>query len=353
MSNTLIVRDAVALVCGETSVGADLAEHLRARIAAARTLPGDQVEECFAVLAPESGEDAPADLLQAALILAVAHPHAAAKHKLLPAVLGRRLAVACEKGEDVDAAFAVLHFSADLAPGHSGVERATASLMRRQGMVQELVDRYLERAQRLLDEGEHTEAIPWLREVLLLDRSRKDVARMIRDLRFDEVSSAKARRRRFRIAGVALAFSLALSVGVLREIRLRREFGRIQAAKPGDLPTLNARLAAVETFVSDNPVWHGALSVLKERTDMRVQIERIIAEEAAKAERDAAERERHDRIADSSVILARSLVSRGEYAEAIAEFQKALELGSPSWPWRERTERDVEALKEHLAGEGS
>jgi len=352
MSNTLIVRDAVALACGDLAGGAELEAHLLERVEITRSLPDDQVQECFDVLAPDAGDEAQAEVLAAALILTAAHPRAAAAFKLSPAVVGRRLAAAFERAEDVDFAFASLRVAGRFAPGNAGIERATASLMRRQGMVQELVDRYLDRAQRLLDEGEHAEAIPWLREVLALDRSRKDVARMIRDLRFDEVSSANARKRRVRIAGLALAVSLGLSFAALREVRLRSDFADLPQAIPGDVPSLNARLAAVEEFVAANPVWHGALGALQERSELRVLIERIVEDEAAKREKAETARERMDEMADGSTVLARRLYERGDAQGALDEFEKALSIASESWPQRERTERDIAALKEAIAEEG-
>ena len=353
MTNTLIVRDAIALVLGEAVGGADLEAHLRARVAAARSLDESQVRDCLEVVAPDAGEDAQPEVLATAFVLAAAHPRASAAHQLNAAVVGRRLSAAYERADDVDSAFAALRIASELVPRNAGLERAMASLMRRKGMVQELVERYLERAQQLLDEGEHAEAIPWLREVLALDRSRKDVARMIRDLRFDEVSSVKSRRRRIRIAGVALVLSLAASVGVLRELRLRADFESLPEAVPGNLATLSARLAAVEAFVAANPVWHGALDVLQERADLRVQIERVAEEEAVKAKRVDFDREQRNMMADGAVILARRHAEVGDFAAALQEFRRALSLSSESWSQRERTQRDVEALAKHLEEGGS
>jgi tetratricopeptide (TPR) repeat protein len=349
MSSTLIVRDAIALVMGDDAAPPELEGHLRARVEAVRSMPSKQVEEVLATIAADAGEDAASDVLSAALVLCLAHPRQAAGQKLNAAACGRRLAGAFEREENVDSAFAALRVVSAAAPGNAGIERAYASLMRRQGMVQELVDRYLARAQHLLDEGEQQEAIPWLREVLLLDRSRKDVARMIRDLRFDEVESKRARRRRVRVAGVALALSLAVSLGVLRERNVRRQFEVIPAAMHGDLPALQTRLGAIERFVGANPVWHGALGALQERSELRVEIERLQEEAAARLELEESARRRQDSMADSACIMARHAAERGDFAAALEEFRHALELASESWPHTERTRRDVEALEEHLA----
>lgn len=353
MTSTLIVRDAVSLVLGEMAAHVDYEDHLRARVAAATELPSERLEECLATIAPDAGEGAQPDVLGAALVLTLAHPKAAAAHRMSAPVVGRRLAAWYESADDVEFAFAVLHLVGDFAPGNAAIERATASLMRRQGMVQELVERYLDRAQRLLDEGENHEAIPWLREVLLLDRSRKDVARMIRDLRFDEVESKRARSRRVRLAGVVLGLSAIATLATMRELKVKREFAEIPAAQAGDLETLRFRLDSIEAFVTANPIWHGALGALQERSDLRVEIDRIMEKEAAHADRAEASRRRKDSLADNARSLGRRSAEQGDYQAALSEFEKALQLASDSWPHADRTQRDVEAIRAHLGEEGT
>ena len=57
------------------------------------------------------------------------------------------------------------------------MELELAGVMRRSGNTTELVDRYLERAQLHMQRKEMDAALPWLQEVMALDRNRKDVCR--------------------------------------------------------------------------------------------------------------------------------------------------------------------------------
>jgi tetratricopeptide (TPR) repeat protein len=219
-------------------------------------------------------------------------------------------------------------------------------------MVQELVERYMARARKLLDGGATQEAIPWLREVLQLDRSRKDVARMIRDLRYDEVAFKRSKRRRARTAVSVLAVSLGVALAGLREVKVRQGFAELPPAKSGDVASLRERLSALEDFIAAQPVWHGALTALKERSEVRVELDRLNTEEMARRERQAQERRKNDQLADAACARARGAADAGDFEAALREFQAALELASGEWAYRERTLRDVDAVVAYLGREG-
>src|ERR1051326_628003 len=149
MTTTLIVRDASLAINGAPEKRGEPREHLRLRIADVAHMEARTAEECVEVLSSVSnGEGADPDVLEALVIVGL------------------------------------------------------AQLMRRQGMVQDLVNRYFERARKLMREGRNNEAAGWLREVLQLDPSRKDAARLIRDLRFKRAGS----RRRRGNGGAGLRF---------------------------------------------------------------------------------------------------------------------------------------------------
>ncbi|MEM7308043.1 MAG: hypothetical protein AAF682_15295 [Planctomycetota bacterium] len=351
MTTSLIVRDALHLIQGEPQGPQDPEAHLRERIEAVQELASDQVSECIRVLAPSAGEDAEPEVTESALLLTLAHPKLADGAGMNAAVYGRLLAVRYEREGDSEAACAVLRVVAEYLPGNLAIERALASLMRRQGMVQELVERYLARAQKLLDDGANQEAIPWLREVLQLDRSRKDVARMIRDLRYDEVASQKSKRRRVRTGVTVLLISTGLTLATLREFKVRQEFAELPPAQNGDLTSLRERLASLETFIGTKPVWHGALTALKERSELRVQIDRLNTEEMTRRGHQAQTRRRNDQMAESARLRARKAAENGDFEEALRNFETALDLASEAWAHRDRTLRDVDAIVSYLAEE--
>ena len=353
MTSTLIVRDVLLLVHGEPQGPRDPEEHLRERTAALGSLSKEQVAEALELLGPAVGEEADAEVLEAALLMGLAYPGPASDHGLSAAVQGRQLAEMHERDGDSGAACAVLRVVCEHQPGNLALERSLAALMRRQGMASELVDRYLARAQEFLDAGCPQEAIPWLREVLQLDRSRKDVARMIRDLRFDEAASKRNAKRRVRAMLVSLLITAGVVAAVLREYRVRQDYAALPSGEDGQLASLRDRLSSLEGFIDTTPVWHGALGALKERSELRVKIDRLNTEEMARREMQAQSRRRSDMMADSARTRARQAVERGDFEAALTEFRAALELASADWNHRARTERDVESLEAFLRSEDS
>ena len=352
MSSTLIVRDALLVVHGDRAVPADAEQHLASRVAEARSFRRRVVEDCLEVLAPSAGgEESDPEVLEAVLILALAHPKLAEDHAVAPVVVGRRLATKQDHDGATEAAQRTLLALADSLPGNRAIERDLASLMRREGRVQDRVERYLERARLLLDEGCKQEAIPWLREVLQLDRSRKDVARMIRDLRFDEVAERKTKKRRVRVAVVVALLSLGISLAGLREVKVRREYAKLPGTD-ADLSSMRVRLAALEGFVDEYPVWHGALGVLQDRSRLRVEIDRLNTEILTLREMDASKVRRRQSQADGARVKARSLAEAGDFQGALDQFRRALDLAAPEWEHRARTERDIAAIAGLLMEEG-
>jgi tetratricopeptide (TPR) repeat protein len=122
--------------------------------------------------------------LESVVILALARPALVERLRLPLAQEGRRLAVLLERGGDAQRAQAVLELLLARAPSDRAVERDLSALMRRNGNLARLVERHLSRADECVRDGRRDEAVRWLREVLMLDPQRRDVARMIRDLNY-------------------------------------------------------------------------------------------------------------------------------------------------------------------------
>ena len=346
MTTTLIVRDASLAINGAPEKRGDPREHLRLRIAEVAHMDARTAEECVEVLSSVAeGEGADPDVLEGLVIIALAHPQLARRLAMPTLATGRRLAVRLERTGDIDRTLAVLEILQQHCPGQESLERDLAQLMRRQGMVQDLVNRYFERAQKLMREGRNNEAAGWLREVLQLDPSRKDAARLIRDLRFKRSSRTYRRGGGFRFVLVTLALSVGLSYEVLREFRVRAEFLALQPAAEGNVNALKRRLTDLEGFITLHPIWHGALGVLSERSELRVRL--AVLDEKQQREQEVRDQALRERLESADLCRARGLqlVQSGDLAQALESFRQALQYGGPGWPQYEKVSRDVSDLE--------
>ena len=354
MATTLIVRDATLAINGAAEKHTDPREHLRSRIAEVASLAPRTAEECMEVLnSAASGEQADPEVLEALIIVGLAHPMLASRMSIAPVNAGRRLAVRLERSGQIDRTLALLEVLLASFPGQDSLERDLAAVMRRQGMVQNLVERYFERAQKLIREGRHQESIKWLQEVLQLDRTRKDAARLIRDLRFRAKSHDRYKAVRWKFVMSALALSLGVSFLALREIRLKEEFGSIPQATEDNLGALRRRLTDVEAFAERHPVWHGGFGVVKERSRLRQIVERLEAK--ALITKEQQETRDRERLEAAQLARDRGLMKAadGDFPGAIVEFELALENGGENWPHRADIERQIQAIRAHLgAGTG-
>lgn len=352
MSSTLIVRDATLAINGAPESRREPGEHLRDRLQEVTRFDPGEVDEYVETLSPSvTAEEVDPEVLEALVLLGLGHPEIIPKLGISPVLAGRRLASHLERASKVQHALALLEFLVEEHPGQRALERDLAALMRRQGMMQDLVDRYLDRAKKLLRQKRTSEAIAWLREILLLDRSRKDVARMIRDLRFEEVDQSKDQKKRVRRMLFILAASLLMALGVLREMHVKRLYGELPSSTDGNLASMSARLEAVEVFMEAHPLWHGMLTVLEERSQLRVDVTTL--EEDARVAEHAVRKNLEQRIEAAELARARGLLhaEAREFKQAGEEFRRSLELATEDWPARARVERDIEAIAQYIEEE--
>lgn len=346
MTTTLIVRDATLAINGAPEKRREPSEHLRLRVAEVTHMEARTAEECVEVLsAVAGGEGADPEVLEALVIVALAQPALAKRLNLPTLTTGRRLAARYERSADIDAALAVLELLQTHFPGQESLERDMSQLMRRQGMVKDLVGRYYERARRLVREGRHAEAAGWLREVLQLDPARKDAARMLRDLRFKGAGRSRRRSGGFRFLVVATLLALGLAYVVLREFRLRDELRALPTAAIGNRSALERRLADIEQFIAAHPVWHGALTTLAERSELRIQL--AVLAEQTRVEHEAQQRAERERLEAAELCRQRGLMlaQSGDMVGALAALREALRYGGPDWAERERVSNDVADLE--------
>jgi len=353
MSTTLIVRDATLVINGAPEKRREPGSHLPHRLAEIAVMDLDLIEECAEVLmTAASGEESDPEVLEALILIGISQPHLASRIGLTPASTGRRLAARLERMGRSDHAQALLELLVDEVPGDPSLERDLGALMRRRGMVRDLADRYLDRAQNLIREGRTQEATGWLREILQLDERRKDVARLIRDLRFQEHSLEKTRKIRWRFVLVALLTSLGASLLFLREFQLLEKYREITPVIEGKPYSVAERLSALERFIEANPAWHRSFHVLKERSTLRIELDRV--EERSLVLQQRREQRKRERLlsAEAAMHKGHSFADATDWNKALAEFGQALELGGESWAHREQVQRNVDAIRAYLQGEG-
>jgi len=351
MASTLIVRDATLAINGAIEARGDARDHLHGRVEEVQSMDAETLAACAEVLRSSgSGENVAVDVLEAMTVLGLAQPVEAERYGISALAVGRRLASCLEQAGDPDFAMAVLEILLEAYPNQRALERDLSSLMRRQGMVNDLIDRYEDRAKRLLREGKTQEAIGWLREVLLLDGSRKDVARLIRNLRLKQTVGKRGHSQAWKRVLLILLVSLSATFLVLREKRLREDFHSMAPVVSGNLQSMRKRLATIEAFLDANPIWHGSLFVISERSALRIDIDRLEREETLMVE--AAEFQIIDQIESANLLhaRARSKVEIGEFKAALEALESAREIAPEDWEGLAKIETDIQAISQYLEG---
>lgn len=286
--------------------------------------------------------------LEAAVVLWLAHPKALARRNVALAVDARRLAAVYERRGDVARAQALLEQLVARHPDDKALAHELASLMQRSGNADRLVERYMRSAEEAIREGRRQDAVTWLREVLAVDRSRRDVARMIRDLQFEAADKRRAWRRRMRVTGLLLFLASLVLGAIWRESWLQRRYSAIPAVEENDVPGLRDRLEQIDHLIASNPLWMGAFRASGERAELRVAIakheSRLLREEMAS---EADLRRRIDE-AESNYVRARDAVDEGDMPTALKHYLHALAVAPADWYARERTQADVQAIRAWL-----
>ena len=175
---------------------------------------------------------------------------------------------------------------------------------------------------------------------------------MIRDLRYEEIERAQRRGRLIKVGVLLVLTSAAATFVVSREREIHEEWSRIPEARDGDLDSLKARHAAIETMLAKRSFWTGVFKASEERDELVVAIsneERMLADAARRAEGS------HRRMMEEvEALRARSLIliERREYARAIEQLERAMELAGEGWEHREQVQVDIEALRGRVAEAG-
>jgi len=339
-----IVRDVVTSLTGGEP-GAERAAIRQQMEQAARQFDSLAAEAlCKALLERLTAKPDDVRELETLLILGLAHPTVLNEHRIPLVQEGRRLAILLERQGEPERAQSLLELLSGQCPEDRGLDRELAGMMRRSGSTDRLVERYLRRAEEAMRDGRRTDAVRWLREVLLVDRSRRDVARMIRDLGFEQVARRKMWFLAAKVAaGLALLAALAWAE-VSRERALFAEYAAIPPATPGEVGSLRGRLAAIDYLVEKNVPWIGIFGASRERGELRAAIARIGSAEAEALAARAGEDAHQATQAESARVRGRLAAERGDFTAAREELEQALALAPADWAARARVQADVDAI---------
>lgn len=285
--------------------------------------------------------------LEALLILGLAHPSVLKDNQISLAVEGRRLAVLLERSGELDRARGLLELLSAQLPDERAIDHELAGLLRRSGNTEDLVARYIQRAEECAAEGAISEAIPWLQEVLLIDRGRRDVARMIRDLRYQEADVKTRKRRRTRMLLIMGVISTLSTLFLAREHRIRADFNEIPAVDMEAFPrSLYSRHEAVGDLLEGNLAWLGMMTANRERRDLQTRIDEHEKERARIVRDQLLEEERLKVMAEAARERALLQFGRGEYVQSLANFKRSLTMCTEDWEHRERVAANIAALEE-------
>jgi len=346
------VDDAVQAITGGPDHELD-ADGLRSMMESAASDFDRRTARAFGLALLDHLSEDPANmrLLEALVILGLAHPDVLSEARISLAVEGRRLAVLLERSGDVERAQALLEFLAGHMPLDRTVDQELAGLMRRNGNTEELVERYLVRADDAVNAGRVSEAIPWLQEVLLLDRTRRDVARMIRDLRYGEVERERRKRRGVRLVLGISSLCFLVTMGVAWNREAARRYANLPSVSGSDLQMMAARLEGLQNLSATRPVWSGSLKVREEQDRIHWQMREI--QRLEREEQIAAELAEQLQWAQAEAARVRGLThaERGDFKAALVAFGEALEKAPEGWEHLSQIRVDHEALFQHLAQE--
>jgi tetratricopeptide (TPR) repeat protein len=349
--STLILRDATLAICGAPETRENYGQMLADRTREVRDMDSKTLRECLRVLIDTDGlgEDADVEVLCALMIIGIAKPEICEQEGFSGLALARRVASRLERQGQPDSALAIIEELRSMYPGHQALERDYDAVLGRLGMVLNLADRYFDRSQQLLAEGNIEEAIGWLREVLLLDSSRKDVARQIRDLRLKDARPKSKLNVRWGLLGMSICLPLALGGVVQREYRLSGQYSDLTAAVEGDLESSKARLSSMSEFVEAYPIWHGSISIERELSELRLEVDRleILLDRKLRLEQQQAEEQLV--LINALRHAARQKVSFGRFTEALSLFEEARRKAPADWVHLVRVDRHIKDLRVHLA----
>jgi len=341
----LFVDDVVAALTGPHDAAGRTNTAVRDQLRRAAEEFDQRTAEAFARALLESLCQDTIDVrrLEALLILGLAHPTILERHRISLRTEGRRLAAMLEHQGRYDRARNLLEvIEQKIGPDDGFLVESEESV--EPSELDTEIEEYIRRADAAAARGRTNEAIRLLQDAVALDPRRRDLARMIRDLRW----SAKERReknvKRLKGLGVLLLLG-AMGAGIYaRESHLEATYGDIPQAT-NEPASLRARLDAVNELVAGNYVWFGMGPVLREQSRLRRELGSI-EQKSAEAQHEAAiARAEREQQAEASRSRGMLLAQQGRFEEAAVDLRKCLELAEPNWTERRQVQANLDAIE--------
>lgn len=351
LDNQRIVDEVVAALTGaETAAGAPPADIKLQLQRAAKEFDERTAESfCKALIEHLATDPGSVRALEALIILGLSHPKVLTRHRIPLMQEGRRLALLLERAGETGRAESLLEVLATNAPGDKAIDHELASMMRRTGNADRLIDRYLRRAEEAVAQGRSKQAVQWLQEVLMIDRNRRDVARMIRDLRYEQEEKRASLRRRVGAVLTLLLLAGAAAGAVWHEREIGARYAALAPADSTNVQSVRTRLHGVDDLIESNPLWIGKFDASKERSRLRAEIQRFEAAESEQKRAQVDEQARNLELAESARQRGRQYAEQGAYGEALIQLESALASAPADWEPREKVEIDVRALRQWQA----
>lgn len=346
----LFVDDVVAALTGAVDTRGDARSALKAQMQRATDEFDQRTAEAFARALLESLCEEPIDLrkLEALLILGLAHPSVLDRHRISLAVEGRRLAAMLERKGEIERARVLLEVVTQHESGALG-RAAPQPAATPPAASEDDIQRYLAIAEKAASRGRTNEAIRALQEVVALDRNRRDVARMIRDLRFaDKDRRARLVRRLKAFAVLCVLGAIAAGV-VWRERSLADRWATLPARIEGDRAAVQRRLDAIDAFVASQRLWIGLPEALRETAALRTELTRLDEAEARRKHEEAVVRSRAFDLCEAARSRGLALAQEGKFEAALVDLKQALALADPAWAHRGEVQSNIDAIEKWLA----
>ncbi len=210
------------------------------------------------------------------------------------------------------------------------------------------IEALLRKADEQAARGRTSDAIHCLQQVVALDRNRRDVARMIHDLRWQDQERRARTVRRLKLAVLVVLLAAGITGLVWRESGIRRRFAAIPAATEGDVSSMRARLDAIDGMIAGERAWFGMSSAVLERGELVNELQVIEDAAAAKIAAAALVRTQSSELAEVSRTSGMLLAQQGKFEDAVVELRRALELGGAAWSQRQDVESNVTAITEWI-----
>lgn len=289
--------------------------------------------------------------LEALVVLGFAHPDVMRKNHITLASEGRRLSKLLEKQERNDRAREVLELLCERYPDDRNLELELAGVVRRSGKTEELIERYLERAQEHFGRKELDLALPWLQQIIALDRNRKDVTRMIADIRHHQSNRRHSARSNRRFVVVFLMVGALLAGLGYREWNIHQETESIPIADRKDLNSMAARMSALQGLLGDHQLWLGRNRVMREVSELEAASQTLREEaQAAQAQEQQALEEKRTQ-AEYLRQEGLKAADLGDWSTAREQFQAALLAAPQDWEHRATLKKDIQAIKAMGSGQ--